>query len=129
MRIKKCIKCSEQFETEGGGNICKVCQRKAAKEWYYKQKAEGTLAYQKKQTIRQLPLQNDRWKQLRAVKAQMRLCETREERRIFYGMMFEKIFNDKPLWEYIIRFGDDYVHNKTKISKNNKKQKQEEDGA
>jgi hypothetical protein len=120
MRIKKCIKCSEQFETDKGGNICKVCQRKTAKEWYYKQKAEGTLAYQKKQTIRELPKMDDRYADLRKIKAQMRLCESREERRIFYGMMFEKIFNDKPLWEYIIRFGDDYVHNKTKTSKERK---------
>jgi predicted nucleic acid-binding Zn-ribbon protein len=122
MRIKKCIKCSEQYETDKGGNICRKCASKTAREWYYKQKAEGTLAYQKRQTIRQLPLQNDRWKELRAIKAQMKECQTREERRAFYGMMFDKIFQNKPLWEYIIRFGDDH---KPKT----KKQKQEEDGA
>ena len=115
MRVKKCIKCSEQYETEGGGNICRVCQSKAAKEWYYKNKAEGKLAYQKKRKVRELPLQNDRWKELRGIKAQMKLCETREERRAFYGMMFDKIFQNKPLWEYIIRFGDNH------IPKNNKK--------
>ena len=126
MKVKKCIKCSEQFETEGGGNICNVCRGKAAKEWYYKNKAAGTLAYQTKRKVRELPLQNDRWKELRAVKAEMRACQTREERRAFYGKMFDKIFQNKPLWEYIIRFGDDH------IPKNNQKKKQlkeEEDGA
>lgn len=127
MRIKKCIKCSEQFETEGGGNICDVCRRKAAKEWYYKKKAEGTLAYQTKRKIRELPYQNDRWKELRAIKAQMRACESREERRAFYGMMFDKIFQNKPLWEYITRFGDDHIPNTKQTIK--KQLKNEEDGA
>jgi predicted nucleic acid-binding Zn-ribbon protein len=126
MRIKKCIKCSEQFETDKMGNICRACVSVAAKAWYYKNKAEGTLRYQKRATIRELPLQTDRWKELRAVKAEMRACQTREERRAFYGKMFDKIFQNKPLWEYIIRFGDDH------IPKNNQKKKQlkkEEDGA
>ena len=111
MRIKKCIKCSEQFETDKMGNICKACVRIRAKEWYYKQKAEGTLKYQKKAERRQLPLQTDRWQELRAVKAQMKACNGREERRAFYGMMFDKIFQNKPLWEYIIRFGDNHKPN------------------
>ena len=124
MRVKKCIKCSEQFESDKMGNICKVCKGITAREWYYKQKAEGTLAYQKKVTRRELPLQNDRWKELRAVKAQMKACNSREERRAFYAMMLERIRNNKPLWEYIIRFGDNH------IPKSNQKQlKEKEDGA
>ena len=126
MRIKKCIKCSEQFETDKMSNICKVCKRKTAKEWYYKQKEEGTLAYQKKQKIRELPKMDDRYADLRKIKAQMKACETKEERREFYSMMFDKIFNNKPLWKYIIRFGDDYVHNKSKTFKEKQQLKKEE---
>lgn len=129
MRIKKCIKCSEQFETDKMSNICKECKKITAKEWYYKKKAEGTLEYQKKQTVRELPKMDDRYADLRKVKAQMRLCETREERRKFYAMMFDKIVSNKPLWEYIIRFGDDYVHNKSKTFKEKKQLKDEDYGA
>jgi hypothetical protein len=109
MKVKKCIKCSEQFESDKMGNICRICKGKTAREWYYKQKAEGTLAYQKKVTRRQLPYQSDRYKELSLVKAELKKCNTREERRVFYVMMLEKIRNNKPLWEYIIRFGDDHI--------------------
>lgn len=109
MRVKKCIKCSSQFESDKSGNICKKCQSKATKEWYYKKKAEGTLHYQKKLKEREIPKMIDRLPELRKIKAQMRACETKEERRAFYSMMFDKIFANKPLWEYIIRFGDDHV--------------------
>ena len=109
MRVKKCIKCSEQFETDKGGNICKVCVGKAAKEWYYKNKEAGTLRYQSNKKVRQLPLQNDRYNELAEVKAELKKCTTREERRAFYVMMLQRIINNKPLWEYIIRFGDDHV--------------------
>jgi hypothetical protein len=99
-------------------NICGGCKSKTAREWYYKQKAEGTLRYQKRQKIRELPLQNDRLKDLVEVKRGLKQCTTREERRAFYIMMFDKIRNNQPLWEYIIRFGDDH------IPKTNQKKKQ-----
>jgi hypothetical protein len=121
MRVKKCIKCSEQFETDKMSNICGVCKSKTAREWYYKQKAEGTLRYQRRQKIRELPLQADRYKELVLIKSELKKCNTREERRAFYSMMFDKIFNNKPLWEYIIRFGDDH------IPKTNQKQYKKED--
>jgi hypothetical protein len=126
MRVKKCIKCSEQFESDKMGNICRICKGKTAREWYYKQKAEGTLAYQKKVTRRQLPYQSDRYNELAAVKRELKKCETREERRAFYVMMLEKIINNKPLWEYIIRFGDDHI---PKTNQSKKQLKEEQDGA
>lgn len=122
MRIKKCIKCFQQYETDIGGNICRPCQSEATKKWYYKRKAEGKLRYQTVKRDRVLPLQQDRLSGLRLIKAQMKACETREERRIFYGMMFEKIFNDKPLWEYITRFGDNHI---PKTNQNKKQNKEE----
>jgi hypothetical protein len=125
MRVKKCIKCSEHYETDKGGNICKVCVGKAAKEWYYKQKAEGTLAYQKKTKVREIPYQSDRYHELAEVKRELKKCTTREERRAFYVMMLQKIINNKPLWEYIIRFGDDHVP-VTNQKKYNKQLKEEE---
>jgi hypothetical protein len=108
MRIKKCIKCSEQFESAKMGNICKACVRATAKAWYYKNKEEGTLKYQKRKP-RIFPLQNDRYNELAEVKRGLKQCNTREERRAFYVMMLERIRNNKPLWEYIIRFGDNHV--------------------
>ena len=123
MRVKKCIKCGEHFESDKIGNICRPCVSIKAKAWYRKSKANGTLAYQKKVKERVLPLQNDRWQELRAVKAQMKACNGREERRAFYVMMLERIRNNKPLWEYIIRFGDNHK------PKNNKQLKNEKDGA
>ena len=109
MRIKKCIKCSEQFETDKMGNICRACVSVAARAWYYKNKAEGTLKHQKRATRRELPNQSDRYKDLAEVKRGLKECNTREERRAFYVMMLEKIRNNKPLWEYIIRFGDNHI--------------------
>jgi hypothetical protein len=124
MRIKKCIKCSEQFETDKMGNICKACVSVRAKAWYYKQKEEGTLRYQKKVTLRELPLQTDRYNELAEVKRGLKQCNTREERRAFYVMMLEKIRNNKALWEYIIRFGDNHV---PVTNQGKKKQLKEED--
>ena len=124
MRVKKCIKCSEQFETDKMGNICKACVRIAAKAWYYKNKEEGTLKYQKRKP-RAIPKLSDRGKELSLVKAQMKACNGREERRAFYGMMFDKIFQNKPLWEYIIRFGDNHKPN-TKQTINKQLKNEEE---
>lgn len=109
MRVKKCIKCSDEFETDKMGNICRICKGKTAREWYYKQKAEGTLRYQKRQKIRELPLQNDRYQELAEIKRALRECNTREERRAFYVMMLDRIMKNQALWEYIIRFGDDHI--------------------
>jgi hypothetical protein len=128
MRVKKCIKCSEEFETDKMGNICKECKKKTANEWYYKNKAEGKLRYQRKQKVRVLPLQVDRNKELVLIKSELKKCNTREERRVFYAMMFDKIFNNKPLWEYIIRFGDDHVPN-TNQKQYKKQLKENENGA
>jgi len=125
MRVKKCIKCSEQFETDKVGNICRKCQAKTAREWYYKQKAEGTLAYQKKVRRRELPYQNDRYHELAEVKRGLRECNTREERRAFYIMMLDKIMNNKPLWEYITRFGDNHIPNTNQGKKQLKKEEYE----
>ena len=114
MRVKKCIKCSEHYETDKGGNICRKCAAKTAREWYYKQKAEGTLAYQKKVRRRELPYQNDRYHELAEVKRGLKQCTTREERRAFYVMMFDKIRSNQALWEYIIRFDDNHIPKSSK---------------
>ncbi len=114
MRIKKCIKCSEQFETDKMGNICRACVSVAARAWYYKQKEEGTLRYQKRATRRELPNQSDRYKDLAEVKRGLKQCNTREERRAFYVMMFDKIRSNQALWEYIIRFDDNHIPKSSK---------------
>ena len=107
MRIKKCIKCAEQFETDKMGNICRACVSVAARAWYHKNKEEGTLKHQKR-TKRVFPKLSDRYNELAEVKRGLKGCNTREERRAFYVMMLERIRNNKALWEYIIRFGDNH---------------------